>query len=74
MTTKQEAARIKKRNSARLLKLPGVVGVGVEEDEQGRCSLVIHVEEDRPEVLEGLPDNVEDCPVKVVRTGRYRKF
>jgi hypothetical protein len=74
MASREEAVGIKDRHSDRLLDLPGVVGVGVAEDEGGEYALVVHVESDEPEVRGQLPDEIEGCPVKVVQTGRYQKF
>lgn len=74
MASRDEVAEIKDRHSDFLLTLPGVVGVGVTEDEAGQCALTIHIETNDPEVLNRLPRHIEGCPVKVVRSGRYRKF
>jgi hypothetical protein len=74
MASREEAAQIKERHSTRLLSLPGVVGVGVTEDDAGQYALTVHVETDDPEVRGRLPDEIEGCPVKVVQSGRYQKF
>ncbi|HEX7317885.1 MAG TPA: hypothetical protein VF297_28535 [Pyrinomonadaceae bacterium] len=74
MASREEVAQVKDRHSDRLLDLPGVVGVGVTEDEGGEYVLTVHVETDEPEVRAQLPDELEGCPVRVVQTGRYRKF
>jgi hypothetical protein len=74
MATKDEAIEIKRKNSAYLLGLPGVVGIGVIEDNSGCYSLLLHVESDDPDVLQRIPERIEGCPVKTERSGRYRNF
>lgn len=74
MATKHEALEIKRKNSAYLLGLPGVVGVGVVEDDFGSYSLLLHVESDDQDVLQGIPDRIEGCPVRTEKSGRYRKL
>ncbi|MGH9871511.1 MAG: hypothetical protein ACRD9S_03470 [Pyrinomonadaceae bacterium] len=74
MATKDEAIEIKRKNSAYLLGLPGVVGVGVVEVDSGSYGLLLHVESDDQDVLQRIPERIEVCPVKIEKSGRYRKF
>jgi hypothetical protein len=74
MATKDEALEIKRKNSAYLLGLPGVVGIGVVEDDFGSYGLLLHVESDDKDVLNRIPERIEGCPVKTEKSGRYRKF
>jgi hypothetical protein len=74
MATIEEATEIKRKNSAFLLGLPGVVGVGVAEDDSGSYCLILHVEDDDQELLQEIPERIEGCSVKIERSGRYRKL
>lgn len=75
MATEEEVSEIKDRHSMRLLNLPGVTGVGVEQDEQGEFVLAVHVETGDPTARADLPDEIEGCPVRVVSSGgAYRKL
>ena len=74
MATKDEAIEIKRRHSARLLGLPGVVGVGVVEDDSGSYGLLVHVESDEQDVLQRIPEHIEGCSIKIEKSGKYREF
>lgn len=74
MKSEEEVRAIKRRHSARLLQQPGVSGLGVEKDEAGNYVLVIHVDADDLAAGADLPSEIEGCPVKVVRSGPFRKF
>ena len=74
MATREEATEIKRKNSAFLLGLTGVVGVGVAEDESGSYSLILHVENDNQELRREIPERIEGCSVKIERSGSYRKL
>ena len=69
--TQEEAHRIKRRHADRLMKIPGVVGVGVEKDERGRFVLAVHVDAGK-ETGPRIPDHLESLPVKLVRSGPFR--
>jgi hypothetical protein len=74
MPSEQEINEIKDRHSMRLLNIPGVIGVGVEQDEIGRYVLAVRISTDDPSVLELVPDEIEGYPVKLERTQEYRKL
>jgi hypothetical protein len=74
MVSQEEARAIKRRHSPELLKRPGVSGVGVEKGEGGDYVLTIHVNADEPGVADQLPAEIEGLPVRIVRSGPYRKF
>lgn len=74
MATKEEATEIKRKNSAFLLGLPGVVGVGVAEDDSGSYGLIIHVDSDDHELVQRIPERIEGCAVKIKQSGKYRKL
>jgi hypothetical protein len=73
MKTAQEVRQIKRRHAAPLLALPGVCGVGVERDDNGEYVIAIHLESDDPAITTNLPARIEDCPVKLVHSGPFRK-
>jgi hypothetical protein len=74
MATEREAEEVNDKYGMRLLDLPGVVLVGVEQDAPGEFVLAVHIESDDPEIRKDLPKEIEGCPVKVVYTGPYRKL
>jgi hypothetical protein len=61
MLTEQEAHDAKRRHSAELLSKPGVSGVGVEKDEDGKFVIAVHLDAD-----------IEGFPVKFVSSGPFR--
>lgn len=73
MSSERELSEVKDRHSMRLLSLPGVIGVGLERDENGNSVLTIHVDADDPEVYSKLPKQIEGHPIKIVRSEAYRK-
>ncbi len=74
MNCSQEAAHeIKRRHAGRLMKLPGVVGVGVEKDARGRFVLAVHLDPDEAGGKPSIPKEIESCPVKLVRSGPFKK-
>lgn len=62
---------VKRRHEADLLKTPGVVGVGIGRKE-GRECIRIYVSEETPKILAALPRSLEDVPVEVVVSGRFK--
>jgi hypothetical protein len=48
--------------------------VGVEKDEAGRFALAVHVDAGDAAAGAGLPGEIEGCPVRVVRSGPFRRF
>lgn len=49
-------------------------GVGVEKDETGEYVLAVHLDSDNPEAGEGLPDEIEGCRVRYIRSGPFDKL
>lgn len=62
---------IKRRHEGKLMKTPGVVGVGIGRKD-GRDCIRIYVAEDSPKVLAALPRSLEDVPVEVVVSGAFK--
>lgn len=65
------AAEVKRRHEARLMKMRGVVGVGIGR-KHGKDYIRIYVEKESPKVLSKIPEALEDVPVEVVVAGTFR--
>jgi hypothetical protein len=74
MLTEQQAQDVKRRHSTDLLSRPGVSGVGVEKDEDGKFVIAVHLDADHPGVQEQLPKDIEGFPVKFVRSGPFQRL
>lgn len=74
MKTREEALEVKKKHSAYLLGLAGVVGVGVTKDESGRYGLIVQVEVDDDDLVKTISERLKGYSVKIERSGRYRKL
>jgi hypothetical protein len=74
MATEKEVKEIKSKNSAFILGLPGVVGIGVAQDDSGSYGLIVHVDSADPEVLRKVSEQLQGCTVKIEQTGRFRKL
>jgi hypothetical protein len=70
MVSLAKANEIKKRHSNRLLKIPGVWGVGVEKDDSNQPVLVIHTDGQH---ANDLPSDLEGVPVKIVDDAPFVK-
>ena len=74
MNSEQHINEVKDRVAEELFRKPGVVGVGVEQDDKGDFVLTVHVESNDPEILAALPQQIEGYNLKVIHSGKYRKF
>jgi hypothetical protein len=71
---KTEITRLKRRHARRLLRLPGVTGVGVERgDGDDDYVLVVHVEDDAPSTRAAVKDAVGAESVRIVTSGKFKK-
>lgn len=74
MAEKTEAAALKRRFSRRLLKLDGVMGVGVERaDGDHDYLLTVYVDDDGPATCAAVRQIVGDDAVRIVKSGTFRK-
>lgn len=71
--TDDEMSKLKSRHSARLLRMSGVAGIGVEHDDHGRPVLTVHLTSDSAQVRAALPATIEGQTVKYIVTGPYFK-
>ncbi len=62
---------VKKRHEARLMRTPGVVGVGIGRS-GGRTVIRVYVEKDSPKVRKAVPQSLDDVPVEVIVSGRFK--
>lgn len=74
MARKTEVTKLKQRLSRRLLKLPGVQGVGVERgDGDDDYVLVVHVEDDDDSTRSAVKQATDADAVRIVKSGKFRK-
>jgi hypothetical protein len=68
--------RVKERHEARLLAIPGVVGVGVGRSEKviGQAAIEIYVKQPKSSLHGLLPDSLEGVEVKIVETGEIHAY
>jgi predicted sugar kinase len=74
MATEDEIRELKRRHAARLLRQPGVSGVGVERGEDGGFVLAVHLDRDAAFAPGELPERIEGHPVRYLRSGPFRKM
>ena len=67
MTT---AKAVKRKHEARLMRIPGVVGVGITQKE-GKDRICVYVKDDNPKILAALPRTLEEIPVEIVVSGGF---
>jgi hypothetical protein len=74
VASKETIQRLKRRHRGRLLRLSGVSGIGVERNDKDDYVLVVHVTDDDEATRTAILEEVDDEPVKIVKSGRFRKF
>ena len=62
---------VKRRHEAALMKIRGVVGVGIGRKD-GKDCIRVYVEKDSPKILAALPSDLEDVPVEIVISGAFK--
>ncbi len=72
---KTQITDLKRRHGRRLLRLPGVSGVGVERADGANDDyvLVVHVEHDDGPTRESVKQVIGAEPVRIVTSGRFKK-
>jgi len=63
---------VKARHEARLMAKPGVVAVGIGRDADGRQSIIVSLDRERPEVRASTPEELEGYAVRVQVIGPVR--
>ena len=61
---------VKAKYEAQLLQMPGVVSVGIGQDESGRPAIMVGLEGPNPETEAKLPKSLEGYPVGVLTAGK----
>lgn len=75
MARKTEIEELKRRHGHRLLRLPGVSGVGVQRGNgEDDYVLVVHVKEDDESTRSAVVNEVGAEPVRIVKSGTFKKF
>lgn len=72
MLSETQAKDLKRKHSASMLKIPGVVGVGVEKDPEGGFEVVVHLSEDDPKLRSTLPRNLDGHHYRVEVSGPFK--
>jgi len=65
------AAEVKRRHESRLMKMRGVVGVGIGQKD-GKEIIRIYVEKESPKILADLPQALDSVPVEIVDAGTFK--
>jgi len=65
------AAEVKRRHESQLMRMRGVVGVGIGQKD-GKDCIRIYVEKDTPKVRAEIPEALEEIPVEVVVAGTFK--
>ncbi len=63
---------VKNQHEERLLQLPGVVSVGIGQDENKNLAIIVGLERPDPETESQLPTRLEGYPVVVRIVGRIK--
>lgn len=74
MRTDDEIREVKRRHSPDLLKKPGVCGLDIDADQEGRPVIAIHLDTDDPSAKASLPRELEGYKVVLIKSGPYRKY
>jgi len=61
---------VKRRHEASLMKIRGVVGVGITRKE-GKDCICVYVKDDNPKILAAVPRTLEEIPVEIVVSGAF---
>jgi hypothetical protein len=65
------AEDVKRRHEARIMRMRGVVGVGIGQ-KNGKDTIRIYVAEDLPKIRMKLPESLDDVPVEIVVSGPFK--
>jgi hypothetical protein len=72
---KADIEELKRRHGRRLLRLPGVSGVGIQRgDGEDDYLLVVHVKEDDESTRAAVLKEVSGEPIRIVKSGTFKTF
>ena len=74
MASKAHVERVKQKLSRRLLRVDGVNGVGIQRaDAPDDYALVVHVEQDSPDMRAAVEKEARGEPVRIIPSGKFKK-
>jgi hypothetical protein len=71
-TMTDEIYNVKRQNEARLMSLPGVVSVGVGQDQNGDPAIVVGLAAAAPATVQQVPEKISGYPVVVQTIGTIK--
>jgi hypothetical protein len=75
LASKETIQQLKRRHRGRLLRLSGVSGIGIERgSNENDYVLVVHVTDDNEATRAAILEEVDDEPVRIVKSGGFRKL
>ena len=75
MATKEQVEELKRTRGRKLMRIPGVSGVGIERGNgEDAYSLVVHLADDDENTRAAVKKAVAGGPVQIVSSGRFRKL
>ena len=75
MASKETIQQLKRRHGGRLLRLSGVSGIGIERgNDDNDYVLVVHVKNDDEATRVAILKEVDNEPVRIVKSGGFRKL
>ena len=74
MNSEAGLRKLKQKHSATLLQTPGVCGVGIEQDADGKFVLAVHLAEDSAQVRAAVTRQLGEAPLKFIPSGPFQKF
>jgi hypothetical protein len=75
VASKETIQQLKRRHRGRLLRLSGVSGIGIERgNDDNDYVLVVHVKNDDEATRAAILEEVDDEPVRIVKSGGFRKL
>ena len=75
MVTKEQAEALKRTHGRKLMRIPGVSGVGIERGTgEDAYTLVVHLEDGNERARAAVERAVAGEPVQIVQSGRFKKL
>ena len=71
----EELKVIQARNEESIMGIPGVVGIGIGLTEDGEnLAFIIYVEKLNSTIKAHVPDRIENVPVRLIESGKFRAY
>jgi hypothetical protein len=68
----QSITDVKSKHESRILRMPGVVSVGIGRDENGNLAIIVGLSHANPETASRLPDQLDGYPLDVRVVGQIK--